>query len=139
MPSSRRSAVPGRPSLATVTELPRRRPVEAAVPSVSAPYRRRRALAVMVLAGGLVVASRLVATIGAALVDSPATQLGAAPDVPVVVHDAEPGETLWSLAARLGPAGDVRTSLDQLIRLNGGSGLVAGQPVRVPASWYVQR
>jgi hypothetical protein len=56
--------------------------------------------------------------------------------VPVVVHDAAPGETLWSLAAALGPDDDVRQSLEVLTRLNGGSSLVVGQSVRVPASWY---
>ncbi len=99
-------------------------------------FYRRRAAAVLVLVGLLVGAWQLVAALGAMLVVSPATQFGRTPDVAVVVHDATPGETLWSLAVALGPNGDVRRSLDELTRLNGGSGLVAGRPVRVPAAWY---
>jgi hypothetical protein len=99
-------------------------------------FYRRRVAAVVVLVGVLVGVWQVVSALGAMLVVSPATQFGHSPDVAVVVHDAAPGETLWSLAVALGPDGDVRRSLDELTRLNGGSGLVAGRPVRVPATWY---
>ena len=52
------------------------------------------------------------------------------------MHAAVPGETLWDLAVVLGPSADVRVSLDELTRLNAGSTLAIGQPVRVPAAWY---
>ncbi|MFN0028621.1 MAG: hypothetical protein ACKV2O_15790 [Acidimicrobiales bacterium] len=81
-------------------------------------------------------ATELVSRLGRALVASPATQLGGAPETSVVAHRAEAGETLWSLAATLGPSGDVRSSLDHLIRLNGASGLVEGQLVLVPSAWF---
>ena len=99
-------------------------------------FYRRRALAVVAAGLVLLVASGLVGVVGQAVVQSPGTQLGRAPQVAVVEHHAEPGETLWSLAVALGPAGDVRASLDQLTRLNGGSGLIQGQVVRVPRSWF---
>ena len=99
-------------------------------------FYRRRALAVVAAGSVLLAASGLVGVLGQAVVQSPGTQLGRAPQVAVVEHHAEPGETLWSLAVALGPAGDVRESLDQLTRLNGGSGLIQGQVVRVPRSWF---
>lgn len=99
-------------------------------------FYRRRALAAAGFGLVLLLAWHLVGLAGGALVEDPATQWGAAPDVAVVVHDAEPGETLWDLAVALGPAGDVRASLDELIRLNGGSTLIVGEPVKVPRSWY---
>lgn len=127
-----RRSVDGRQRAAAVSV---RRP-----PAVRRPlpwhFYRRRAVAVAVLVVGLLLAWQSVSALGARLVYSPATQLGGAPDVAYVVHDAQPGDTLWSLAATLGPDEDVRASLDELTRLNGGSGLVVGQQVRVPRSWY---
>lgn len=106
-------------------------------PVASAPMGGARAvlavLAVTVLAMG---ATEVVSQVGRAMVSSPATQLGGAPEAPVIEHRAEAGETLWSLAATLGPSGDVRSSLDQLIRLNGASGVIEGQLVRVPEGWF---
>lgn len=119
-----------------VVSLAERRRAARSSSAVAWHFYRRRAVAVVVLVGFLVGLWQLVAALGAVLVVSPATQFGPSPDVAVVVHDAAPGETLWSLAVALGPDDDVRRSLDELTRLNGGSGLVAGRPVRVPAAWY---
>lgn len=132
-------AVPSSPTTGSrgeVVSLADRRAANGSFSAVPWHFYRRRALAVVVLVGLLVGTWQLVAALGAVLVVSPATQFGHSPDVEVVVHDAVPGETLWSLAVALGPDGDVRRSLDELTRLNGGSGLVVGRPVRVPAAWY---
>ena len=39
----------------------------------------------------------------------------------------QPGDTLWSIARRLQPEGDVRPLVDQLVDLNGGTDLAVGQ------------
>lgn len=129
--------------------LPRHRPVgrsaarpvprAGAAPVVASPQRwtyvRRRAAAAGLICLALLLGWQALAALGQRAVSSPATQWRAVPDVPVVVHDAAPGETLWDLAVAYGPDGDVRRSLDLLVLLNGGSALVAGEPVRVPRAW----
>jgi LysM repeat protein len=50
-----------------------------------------------------------------------------APAVVVV----RPGDTLWAIARRIQPTGDVRQLVDQLADRNGGAGLVAGQTLDV--------
>jgi hypothetical protein len=97
-------------------------------------YLRRRLAAVAVAALVLVLAWQALAVVARPFTAAPAG--GDATTIPVVVHDAAPGETLWSLAAALGPDDDVRRSVEVLTRLNGGSSLVVGQSVRVPAEWY---
>jgi len=44
---------------------------------------------------------------------------------------AEPGDTLWSIAARIAPHASITEVVDQLVVLNGTS-ITAGQAVRVP-------
>ncbi len=119
-----------------VVSLAERRAAASSSTSLPWHFYRRRAVAMMLLVALLVGAWQVLATLGTVLVTSPATQFGRSPDIAVVEHHAEPGETLWSLAVRLGPPGDVRRSIDELTRLNGGSGLVVGRSVRVPAAWY---
>jgi hypothetical protein len=46
-----------------------------------------------------------------------------------VVH---PGDTLWSIARRLQPHGDVRPLVDELVARNGGSELTVGQRLPIP-------
>ncbi len=98
----------------------------------------RVALALVAVTVLAMAASEVVSRVGRAMVSSPATQLGSVPQSPVIEHRAEAGETLWSLAATLGPSGDLRASLDQLIRLNGASGVAEGQLVLVPEHWFAE-
>jgi hypothetical protein len=107
-------------------------------PGPSRPWHfyRRRAGAVGVLTIALLFAWWAQSAVAARLVSSPSEQWSPPLDMPVAVHHAEPGETLWSLAVALGPNEDPRLSLNLLIRLNGGSELIAGEPVRVPQAWY---
>lgn len=64
--------------------------------------------------------------------------LAAAPPAPVSADQAgssvlvEPGDTVWSIARRLQPRGDVRALVDQIVALNGGADLEAGEYVRLP-------
>lgn len=44
----------------------------------------------------------------------------------------QPGDTLWSIARRLQPDGDVRPLVDQLVDLNGGTDLAVGQRLPIP-------
>ena len=44
----------------------------------------------------------------------------------------QPGDTLWSIARRLQPDGDVRPLVDQLIEVNRGTALDVGQRLAIP-------
>jgi nucleoid-associated protein YgaU len=44
----------------------------------------------------------------------------------------QPGDTLWSIARRFQPDGDVRPLVDQLVDLNGGPDLAVGQWLPIP-------
>lgn len=44
----------------------------------------------------------------------------------------EPGDTVWSIARRIQPSGDVRPLVDRIITLNGGPDLVAGERLSIP-------
>jgi Tfp pilus assembly protein FimV len=44
----------------------------------------------------------------------------------------EPGDTLWSIARRLEPSGDVRPVVDRLVAANGSTVIVPGQELVVP-------
>ena len=92
-------------------------------------YRRRRAVA-----AGLVLA--LVLAVFAAL-----GMLGGgplpAPDRPAelqggTTYVVQPGDTLWSIAARLEPTGDVRPVVDRLVDTHGGTVLHVGERIRLP-------
>lgn len=48
------------------------------------------------------------------------------PSTPAVVV-VQPGDTLWAIARRLQPDGDVRPLVDELAARAGGAGVVAGQ------------
>ncbi|HEY2815238.1 MAG TPA: LysM peptidoglycan-binding domain-containing protein [Acidimicrobiales bacterium] len=47
------------------------------------------------------------------------------------VYVVQPGDTLWSIAHKLRPEGDVRAEVDRLAGLNGSSALQAGQRLRL--------
>jgi Tfp pilus assembly protein FimV len=99
-------------------------------------YGCRRLAAVAVLSAALVTTSTVVHAVGAALVHDPVAQ--AATPVPAAPHTlrlVQPGETLWSIAGDLRPSADRRAAVDELVRLNGSTTIIAGQPILVPAGW----
>jgi len=105
---------------------PRLRPV-AAPPSSrrpSAVVLRRRRLVAAALAVGLTVTAGRVATgwWGAS------GSAGAAPAAATVVV-AEAGDTYWRLASRVSPGGDLRSTVDALVRANGGRELRVGDRI----------
>jgi hypothetical protein len=91
-----------------------------------ATYWRRRAVAVAVGLAVLVMAGKA----GAALGGSP---LAAPERRPATSHTvAEPGDSLWSIAARLEPGHDPRPAVDALTAARGGAPLVPGEVVTMP-------
>lgn len=44
----------------------------------------------------------------------------------------EPGDTVWSIARRIQPSGDVRPLVDRIVALNDGPDLVAGDHLPLP-------
>ena len=109
-----------------------RRALVCTAPTV-ATYRRRRLmvlLAAVTTALLLVVAaSRAAATFG----DVPASVSGRrpapaqSPPPAAGIYVVQPGDTLWSIARRLQPEGDLRALVHHLTRVNGGAHLEVGQ------------
>ncbi len=44
----------------------------------------------------------------------------------------KPGDTLWSIARKMQPTGDVRPLVDRIATLNNGHALIAGQALLLP-------
>ena len=44
----------------------------------------------------------------------------------------KPGDTLWSIARQLQPAGDIRPLVDRIAKMNNGHSLIAGQALLLP-------
>lgn len=117
-------------------------PAAASPVAVLAPRRRVRALVSGVVLAALVALASLgvLALTGAdAAASSPASSTTRVPSVAVDVAAASTptdvvvrqGDTLWSIARRLHPSGDVRALVDQLARRAGGSSLTVGQRIDV--------
>ena len=96
-------------------------------------YRRRR-----VVAGLLAVAVlALIVLAGAALAGIaggvPSAAGSSAHRPPSTPSSWRPGDTLWSIAEAVAPDVDPRITVDRLVERNGGSPLVVGQELQVPA------
>lgn len=67
------------------------------------------------------------------LATSPAMLPGAA-GAPATLdpHVVAPGETMWSIAQEIAPAGEAATYVERLVDANGGAGVEAGQVLTVP-------
>jgi hypothetical protein len=97
-----------------------------------ATYRRRRAVAGLLLAGTLATAG-LVA--GSALTGpggDPASAAGAGTAQSARAVRARPGDSLWSIAARFRGDIPIGRYVEALISANGGTRIEAGQLVRLP-------
>jgi nucleoid-associated protein YgaU len=87
---------------------------------------------VVLLVGSLAIGNGALA----GLAPAPAGTASASPAAPEAAAQGvavAPGDTLWTIARRLQPTGDVRPLVDQLVALNGAAPLQAGQVVQVPA------
>ena len=92
----------------------------------AATYWRRRAVAVAVGLVVLVMAGKA----GAALGGSPLAVPERRPAVSQSV--VKPGDSLWSIAARLDPGSDPRPVVDEITAARGGAPLVPGEVVTLP-------
>lgn len=100
-------------------------------PVPQATYQRRRAafgavaaalvLVVAVLLAGVTGAPSVSDTVGAGVPAGPAGGDATA------AHVVRPGDTVWSIARRLQPDGDIRGLVDRIVARNGGATLTAGQ------------
>ena len=94
-------------------------------------YRRRR-LAAALLAAVLLVALALAADAGLDRLRSAGASSSAPIEGPTVVVEARSGDTVWSIARRVRPDGDVRPVVQAIIAERGGAELQVGDEVRVP-------
>jgi hypothetical protein len=92
----------------------------------AAVYRRRR-LAVLAAGLLLVVVAALALRTGLAWLGDSATAGVTSPTPTVAV--AGPGDSYWTLAGRLHRGGDLRSTVDELVRANGGGPLQAGDRI----------
>jgi LysM repeat protein len=129
----------------TSTGRPQLRLVEGGRSAARTGHDLRRALLVVV-AGVAIAALVALAAVGAvqllgadAAASGPASTAeplhpagaGASTSSAPAVVVVQSGDTLWAIARRLQPTGDVRHLVDQLADRNGGAGLVAGQSLDV--------
>lgn len=144
----RRQSAPGRHRLrvpdAAVPARPGFRPLSAAPQFTARPqrvapatYARRRLVAAMaatmlavVAAAPLSSAVRAVAG-GVVGASEPASAL-LDPRGPTHVHVVQPGETFWSIARDLAPAGDPRPVVDRLVARHGSPSLHVGERLVLP-------
>ena len=95
----------------------------AATPAV---YRRRR----LVLGG--IVAALLGAIVGIGIVGEAEADMATVANMSAPQSIvAQPGDTLWAIARRIVPEGNIVDLVDELVRLNGQT-IQAGQVVRLP-------
>jgi hypothetical protein len=99
-------------------------------------YRRRRAVALALLAVGAVVAGLVLRAALAGPGGGPLTATGPSsgilPPAAAHVHVVQPGETLWSIVRDTGGSGDPRPEVDRLARQIGGRPLQVGERLVLP-------
>ena len=84
----------------------------------------------VVLVAALAIGNGTLAALAPAPPGASAAAVTADPAAPTVTVEA--GDTLWTIARRLQPTGDVRPMVDQLVALNGNGPLQPGQEVVIP-------
>jgi len=94
-------------------------------------YRRRRVVVGVVLAAALAVGG-WAADAGLDVARGWAAPAPAAIDGPTVVVEADAGDTLWTIARRVRPTGDVRPAVQAMVAERGTADLQVGDEVRVP-------
>jgi hypothetical protein len=97
----------------------------------AATFRRRRLTALLATVVIALVVTTVAVRAAAAFGAQPASRPERRPD-PAATVVAQPGDSLWSIARRLQPEGDIRALVDALVRANGGASLDIGDRVAVP-------
>ena len=92
----------------------------------AATYWRRRVVAVAVGLAALAMAGKAGAALGGSPLAVPERRPAASQSV------VQPGESLWSIAAKLEPGRDPRPVVDELTAARGGAPLVPGEVVTLP-------
>lgn len=117
---------------AEAPRLPRARSASRSQPSAAA--RRCRAATALVAVAAIGALFGAGSLAGAGQAAGPGAPV-AVETVPVAAasHVVQPGDTLWSLARRLQPDGDVRPLVARLRTASGGGALVPGQRIRLTA------
>lgn len=102
-------------------------------PVPASTYRRRRLVAAVVVAGLLIAAWAALGALGGALTASGRSAPNRGSQASVAAVEVGPGDTLWTIARRLQPSGDVRPLVDRLAASRGGTVLQVGERIEVPA------
>ena len=100
-------------------------------------FRRRRAVAVLLLAGLVLALATMASRLGREphVASEPTSQR-----VQLVgnrVHVVQPGDTLWTIARRAQPSGDVRPLVHYLAERRQGAALQVGEKIIVPTAQEV--
>jgi hypothetical protein len=101
-------------------------------------YRRRRLVALVSAMVLLAVAVAAALTVAGRLGGGGASTAPAAPTAiavgarPAATYVVQPGDTVWSVARRMQPDGDIRPLVDEIVARNGGAALVVGQLLALP-------
>ena len=88
-------------------------------------YARRRAAAVLLAVAVVVMVRVLLGALGGGPLTAPEP-------ISSRVVVVQPGDTLWAIARRLDPKGDVRVTVQRLTAAHGGSTLRPGERIRLP-------
>ena len=104
----------------------------------AATYRWRRLVVLLATAAAVVLSAPVASRAAAAFRDVPASVPARRPapaadtSRPSGGYLVQPGDTLWAVARRMQPTGDLRPLVDQLVALNGGTALEVGQVLVIP-------
>jgi nucleoid-associated protein YgaU len=100
-------------------------------------YRRRRIAAALLASTVAVLVMAGASSLERRLTEEPAEPTPAATDAPAVIdgptYVVQPGDTVWSIAGRLDPDGDIRPTVDRLAEAAGGTTLQPGQRIPLDA------
>ncbi len=96
-------------------------------------YRRRRLVAVLIVASVLAVVVLAVGPLLASFGTGPVPGTGRS-GPPVAVYVVQPGDTFWEIARRVEPGGDPRPLVARMVAAHGSPVLVAGERLVLPAA-----
>ena len=129
--------MPSESAVATLYPSPHRRPPgrpELRLVGPPPPTYWHRRVAVLLAALLLFAALGLVLRAAGGSITHEPPAAPANPSSPTGGYVAQPGDTIWSVARRLQPEGEVRPLVDRLVAARGSAGLAAGEVIHVDDS-----